>query len=37
MKKIYVAVHKNKAIIKINICVHPDRWFVLSDSIMYYY
>ena len=28
---------KNIAIIKINISVHPDWWFVFSDSIIYYY
>ena len=29
MKKIYVAVKKNIAIIKINISVHPDGWSAL--------
>ena len=28
---------KNIAVIKINISVHPDWWFVLSDSIIYFY
>ena len=28
---------KNIAIIKINVSVHPDWWFLLSDSIIYYY
>ena len=28
---------KNVAIIKINTSVHADWWFVLSDSIIYYY
>ena len=33
MKKIYVAV-KKIAIMKINISVHPDCWFVSSDTII---
>ena len=28
---------KNIAVIKIKISVHPDWWFVLSDSIIYFY
>ena len=32
MKKIFVAVKKNIAIIRINKSVHPDWWFVSSDS-----
>ena len=32
MKKLFAAVKKYVAIIKINISVHPDWWFVLSHS-----